>query len=78
MRSHSRRIASMTAVLAVGALALAGCAKGGGGAAPQGAAGTSQKPLENKAVSAISVGTAADSTGPAPRFRAPSPAARST
>ncbi|MFF4123051.1 ABC transporter substrate-binding protein [Microbispora rosea] len=67
MRSHSRRIASMTAVLAAGALALAGCAKGGGGGAPQGAAGTaSQKPLENKAVSAISVGTAADSTGPAP------------
>ncbi|WP_432932374.1 ABC transporter substrate-binding protein [Microbispora sp. CA-135349] len=66
MRSHSRRIASMTAVLAAGALALAGCAKGGGGGAPQGAAGTSQKPLENKAVSAIAVGTAADSTGPAP------------
>ncbi|MEU6425335.1 ABC transporter substrate-binding protein [Microbispora sp. NPDC046973] len=66
MRSHSRRIASMTAVLAAGALALAGCAKGGGGGAPQGASGTSQKPLENKAVSAISVGTAADSTGPAP------------
>ncbi|MEU6413439.1 ABC transporter substrate-binding protein [Microbispora sp. NPDC046933] len=67
MTSHSRRIASMTAVLAAGALALAGCAKGGGGGAPQGGAGaTSQKPLENKAVSAISVGTAADSTGPAP------------
>ncbi|WP_204046718.1 ABC transporter substrate-binding protein [Microbispora siamensis] len=66
MRSHSRRIASMTAVLAAGALALAGCAKGGGGGAPQGAAGTSQKPLENKAVSAIAVGTADDSKGPAP------------
>lgn len=56
----------MTAVLAAGALALAGCAKGGGGGAPQGASGTTQKPLENKAVSAISVGTAADSAGPAP------------
>ncbi|GIH59526.1 ABC transporter [Microbispora siamensis] len=56
----------MTAVLAAGALALAGCAKGGGGGAPQGAAGTSQKPLENKAVSAIAVGTADDSKGPAP------------
>ncbi|GGO02848.1 ABC transporter [Microbispora rosea subsp. aerata] len=66
MRSHSRRIASITAVLAAGALALAGCAKGGGGGAPQGAAGTTQTPLENKAVSAISVGTAADSAGPAP------------
>ncbi|MBX6386477.1 MAG: ABC transporter substrate-binding protein [Microbispora sp.] len=66
MRSHSRRIASMTAVLAVGALALAGCAKGGGGGAPQGAAQTSQQPAENKAVSAISVGTAQDSAGPAP------------
>ncbi|MGI5159621.1 ABC transporter substrate-binding protein [Microbispora sp. CA-102843] len=65
MRSHSRRIASMTAVLAAGALALAGCAKGGGGGAPQGAEGTSQKPLENKAVSAIAVGTADDSKGPA-------------
>ncbi|MEU8199377.1 ABC transporter substrate-binding protein [Microbispora amethystogenes] len=66
MRSHSRRFVSMTAVLAAGALALAGCAKGGGGGAPEGAAGSSQKPLENKAVSAISVGTAGDSTGPAP------------
>ncbi|MEV4459883.1 ABC transporter substrate-binding protein [Microbispora sp. NPDC049633] len=69
MRSHSRRIASVTAVLAAGALALAGCAKGGGGGAPQGAASTSQKPLENKAVSAIAVGTAQDSTGPAPEVQ---------
>ncbi|WP_055483013.1 ABC transporter substrate-binding protein [Sphaerimonospora mesophila] len=69
MRSHSRRIASMTAVLAAGALALAGCAKGGGGGAPETAAGTSsQKPLENKAVSAITVGTAEDSKGPAPEI----------
>ncbi|GII53902.1 ABC transporter [Planotetraspora thailandica] len=64
MRSHRRRIATATAVLAVGALALAGCAKGGGGGAPSAAA--SKTPLENKAVSAITVGTAADSTGPAP------------
>ncbi|MEU7876849.1 ABC transporter substrate-binding protein [Microbispora bryophytorum] len=73
MRSHSRRIASMTAVLAAGALALAGCAKGGGGGAPQSAGGASQKPLENKAVSAISVGTAADSTGPAPEVAGAKP-----
>lgn len=56
----------MTAVLAVGALALAGCAKGGGGGAPQSSAGGTQKPLENKAVSAITVGTPDDSKGPAP------------
>ncbi|MEW9527975.1 ABC transporter substrate-binding protein [Microbispora sp. NPDC049125] len=66
MRSHNRRFASFTAVLAVGALALAGCAKGGGGGAPQGETATSQKPVDNKAVSAITVGTAQDSTGPAP------------
>jgi len=71
MRSHSRRIATATAVLAVGALALAGCAKGGGGGAPSAAA--SQTPLENKAVSAITVGTAADSTGPAPEVAGAKP-----
>ncbi|GAA4580492.1 ABC transporter substrate-binding protein [Planotetraspora phitsanulokensis] len=71
MRSHRRRIATATAVLAVGALALAGCAKGGGGGAPSGAA--SKPPLENKAVSAITVGTAADSTGPAPEVAGAKP-----
>lgn len=69
MRSHSRRIASMTAVLATGALALAGCAEGGGGGAPGTAAGiSSRQPLENTAVSAITVGTAEDSRGPAPEI----------
>ncbi|WP_203950850.1 ABC transporter substrate-binding protein [Planotetraspora mira] len=58
-------------MLAVGALALAGCAKGGGGGAPSAAA--SQTPLENKAVSAITVGTAADSTGPAPEVAGAKP-----
>ncbi|GAA1275179.1 ABC transporter [Planotetraspora silvatica] len=71
MRSHRRRIATATAVLAVGALALAGCAKGGGGGAPSAAA--SKPPLENKAVSAITVGTAADSTGPAPEVAGAKP-----
>ncbi|GAA4555904.1 ABC transporter substrate-binding protein [Planotetraspora kaengkrachanensis] len=71
MRSHRRRIATATAVLAVGALALAGCAKGGGGGAPSAAA--SKTPLENKAVSAITVGTAADSTGPAPEVAGAKP-----
>jgi peptide/nickel transport system substrate-binding protein len=73
MRSHSRRLASVTAVLTAGALALAGCAKGGGGGAPQGAAGASEKPLENKAVSAIAVGTAQDSAGPAPEIAGAKP-----
>lgn len=55
-------------ILTAGALTLSGCAKGGGGgpAASEGGAGASSTPLENKAVSAITVGTAEDSKGPAP------------
>ncbi|MBP2702386.1 ABC transporter substrate-binding protein [Microbispora sp. RL4-1S] len=62
---HSRRLASVTAVLVAGALALAGCAKGGGGG-PAEAGGPALGPLENTAVTTIKVGTARDSAGPAP------------
>ncbi|RCG32929.1 ABC transporter substrate-binding protein [Sphaerisporangium album] len=68
MKVSRRRATAAAAILTAGALALAGCAKGGGGgpaATGSGGAATPTKPLENKAVSSITVGTAADSTGPA-------------
>ncbi|MEV6983144.1 ABC transporter substrate-binding protein [Sphaerisporangium sp. NPDC051017] len=69
MTVSRRRATAAAAILTAGALALAGCAKGGGGGpaatGSSGGAATPTKPLENKAVSSITVGTAADSTGPA-------------
>ena len=65
MSSRSRRTAVFTAVLTAGALALAGCAQGGGGGAATSGSTAPKTPLENKAVASISVGTAQDSTGPA-------------
>ncbi|GII67032.1 ABC transporter [Sphaerisporangium krabiense] len=67
MTVSRRRVTAAAAILTAGALTLAGCAKGGGGgpAATGGGAATPTKSLENKAVSAITVGTAADSNGPA-------------
>ncbi|MFC4589805.1 ABC transporter substrate-binding protein [Sphaerisporangium corydalis] len=60
------RATAAAVVLTVGALTLAGCAKGGGGGpTAAGGASTPAKPLENKAVGSITVGTPADSTGPA-------------
>jgi peptide/nickel transport system substrate-binding protein len=64
MASKSRRVAAVVAVLTTGALALSGCAKGGGGT-PAASSGASRTPLENKAITSIAVGTAQDSTGPA-------------
>ncbi|MDH2428647.1 ABC transporter substrate-binding protein [Sphaerisporangium sp. TRM90804] len=65
MRS-SRRSAAAAALLMAGALALAGCAKGGGGGPVASAGGTPVQAQENKAVSAITVGGAEESRGPAP------------
>ncbi|MEO3812472.1 ABC transporter substrate-binding protein [Sphaerisporangium sp. B11E5] len=62
----SRRSTAAVVILTAGALTLAGCAKGGGGGPAASPGGTSSTPLENKAVSAITVGTAEDSKGPAP------------
>lgn len=62
-----RRATQAVVLLTAGALTLAGCAKGGGGGpATTAGGGTPAAPLENKAVGSITVGTAADSQGPAP------------
>ncbi|GII76805.1 ABC transporter [Sphaerisporangium rufum] len=67
MNTSRRRATTAAVLLTAGALTLAGCAKGGGGGPAASGGGTAPaKPLENKAVSTITVGTAADSTGPAP------------